>query len=494
MLWLCLHLPDLALEIFANSVPTADPLVVVCERGRKRRVALCNAAARLHGVRSGMGLDAARALVGSLRVCKRDEESERAALDRLATWACQFTSVVSLMPPQALLLEVSGSDRLFGGVERLREMVGRGLTELGYHAFLAIAPTPLAASWLAHAGREVCISRQSALAGALASLPLTHLGLAVKQGVMLQGMGVRTIGDCLRLPRDGVGRRAGPELVRTLDQALGRVPDPRPLFVVPPGFTGRLPLPAATGATEAILFPLRRLLLELEGFLRVRDAGARLITLSLHHAAARTTQVDLELVTPSRDAAYLAMLLRERLERVVLPALVEEVSLYVVDLHPLVPHSLDLFAPGQIPAQEALIERLRARLGRDAVHGLGQVAEHRPERAWCYVEPGHGATLHGKTDRQSQWNADSVWSAAEGRKRPLWLLCEPVLLEMRDRYPYLGGVLALSPERERIESGWWDGLDIARDYFVARSGQGAWLWVYREVAGEHRWFLHGLFG
>ena len=49
------------------------------------------------------------------------------------------------------------------------------------------------------------------------------------------------------------------------------------------------------------------------------------------------------------------------------------------------------------------------------------------------------------------------------------------------------------PERERIEGGWWDGGEVGRDYFVARSQQGERLWVFRELGGRRRWFLQGWF-
>jgi len=46
---------------------------------------------------------------------------------------------------------------------------------------------------------------------------------------------------------------------------------------------------------------------------------------------------------------------------------------------------------------------------------------------------------------------------------------------------------------ERIESGWWDGNDVGRDYFVAAGPGGERLWVFRDRA-DHRWYLHGRFG
>ena len=49
---------------------------------------------------------------------------------------------------------------------------------------------------------------------------------------------------------------------------------------------------------------------------------------------------------------------------------------------------------------------------------------------------------------------------------------------------------------ERIESGWWDGADVRRDYFVADTPDGATAWIYRDHrygVDDGEWFLHGLF-
>jgi protein ImuB len=73
-------------------------------------------------------------------------------------------------------------------------------------------------------------------------------------------------------------------------------------------------------------------------------------------------------------------------------------------------------------------------------------------------------------------------------------LPEPLPLEVRNGRPCLDGALEIEADRERIESGWWDGKDVRRDYFVARDIGGAWLWVYRELCANARWWLHGVFG
>jgi hypothetical protein len=46
---------------------------------------------------------------------------------------------------------------------------------------------------------------------------------------------------------------------------------------------------------------------------------------------------------------------------------------------------------------------------------------------------------------------------------------------------------------ERIESGWWDGQDVRRDYHVVVGAAGEKLWLYRDCR-SHEWYPHGIFG
>jgi protein ImuB len=79
-------------------------------------------------------------------------------------------------------------------------------------------------------------------------------------------------------------------------------------------------------------------------------------------------------------------------------------------------------------------------------------------------------------------------------RRPLWLMPEPQVLTELDGLPRRDGPLRLMSEPERVETGWWDGRGVARDYYVAVDPWGVRLWVFRERDSEHRWFLHGVFG
>ena len=475
-LWLALHLPYLPLEVFRRGTPgvaagspgSADAMAVCAGS----RVLLPDAAALRQGLRPGMALSAARALVPDLLALPRDTALESSTLEGLALWAGQFSPMCSLAPPDGLLLEVGGCLRLFGGLDALLARVRAGLPALGFDAVAACAPTPGGARLLARCGLETCAPDLDTLAVQVSRLPLEALEVAPAVLEGLQNLGVRTLGECLNLPRDGLARRFGRELPDQLDRALGRQPDPQPPFVPPVRFSSRLVLPVPVPSVEPLLFGTRRLAEELSGFLASRQAGAAALRLSLVHESGPATEVDLSLTMPSRDAAHLVALLRERLSRLCLRAPVEAVVLSCDRSLQLAPRHFSLFAgseDGAVPRAE-LVERLRARLGREAVHGLVLVPEHRPELAFREAEPG------------------TPCPPPPAGRRPLWLLAEPK--------PVAVAGLQLLEGPERIETGWWDGPEVRRDYHVASTADGARVWVYLEHGtgdGPGRWFLHGLF-
>jgi protein ImuB len=476
MLWAALHFPGFPVQVSERGARTPGPLAVAGARGE---VIACNAEAALAGVRPGMALSAAWALAPALAVKPRDEAAEREALQGVALWAGQFTPTVSLAPPCAVLAEIGGCLKLFGGLPRLLALIRDGLAGLGYRAALAAAPTPEGAHLLARAGLKQPVTDPAALREALAPLPIALLDCPRETHETLLNIGARSLGECLRLPRDGFARRFGQELLDRLDRALGAIPDPRPPFSPPPRHRSALALPAPAWEAEALLFAARRLVLELAGFLAAREAGVTRLRLELKHEEREATVLTLGFSLPCRDPERILALLRERFATLELPARVEGMALAAEETAGLAPRSLSFFPDAESAGEgrAALVERLRARLGEEAVQGLAPAADARPERAWAPVEPG----------------VRGMAAAAPG-PRPAWLLAAPRALAARDGRPWLDGPLELLAGPERIESGWWDGRDVARDYFLARDGRGARLWVFRERRERGGWYLHGVFG
>jgi protein ImuB len=472
--WLCIRASQLPLEIFARSGNKGQPLAV-SDEGRRASVLLCNEAAQGYGICPGMPVAAARALARDLIIQPRDHKAEQAALHSLAAWSYQFSSQVSLYPPCALLLEVQGSLALFGGRVALLKKLRTGLAGLGYKVQLAGAPTPLAALSLARCQREQMVEERHQLAAALAPLPISVLDWEQTLLERMDGMGVRRLADVLRLPRDGLARRLGQQSLLYLDRMLGRHPHPQTLYQPPTQFKHRLQLPSEVEHAQLLLFALQRLVLELCGWLQGLGAGVQTFDIDLLHRQGRHTSLCIGIHQESRDAEQFTILLRERLARLELPEAVIAVELRAEQTVSLEAQSPDLFGKADVQGGADLLDRLRARLGDQAVKGLSAVAEHRPEYAWSYSEPG---------DSQKDSN---------GQQRPLWLLPVPRQLKTRRGRPQLQGELKLQAGCERIESGWWDAQDVARDYFVAINPSGSCYWIYRELSGERRWYLQGVF-
>jgi protein ImuB len=491
--WLALYLPALPLQVFERGLQTQLPLAV----SERARILACNEAARGLGVRPGLGEGAARALAAGLRILRRRPAAERAALERLAAWAFGFSDWVSLeqgVPrPAAVVLEVRRSLRLFGGAEALYRRVIESAEALGWRVRGVLAPTPTAALVLARAGLHGVIGSHAAVRQALAERSPALLVTDAQARDDLARMGVRTVAALLRLPRAGLAERFGLPLLQRIERLLGERADPRRPFVPPTRFQAELELPAEVAGSDGLLFACRRLLDELGGFLAARQGGIQRLDWSLMHGEGRVSGFRLGTARLERDPARWLELLRERLERLALPEPVRAIRLESEPLVPLPPQDGDLFGdPAAVPnAAAALLDRLRARLGDEALRGLARVADHRPERAWRWTTPALGV---GRADEDRQAAAAARPGGLARAERPLWLLPEPLLLEQRARRPWLDGPLALEGGCERIETGWWDGFEIARDYYIATNRRGERLWIFREIDGARRWFLHGYMG
>lgn len=445
-----------------------------------------------------MRLAGAWALLPGLAVQERDLSREQAALTRLACWAGAFTSEVCLMPPQTLLLEVAGSLRLFDGAAKLFERVLQGCREQGFAPQAALAPTPLAAQWLAVAGDgQPCLAAAD-LPQRLGALPLAVLDLSPQHLARLTGFGVRSLGDVLRLPRAGLARRLSPDFVAELARALGELPDPRARFVFPESFAERLELPARVENALALGFAGRRLVAVLCGWLAARGGGVSQCTFEFEHERGTrqrpATSLVLGFAGATRSAERIDRVLIEHLQRLELPAAVEVIVLRAEAPEFLPGRAGNLFGErgegGKNTAADesiaALVERLQARLGCERVHGIASVAEHRPENA---SQP-RQAISRKSSSRMPAGIAPGIGP------RPLWLLPRPQALTELAGRPQRSGPLQLLAGPERIESGWWDAAetdalgDVRRDYFVALSPRAEWLWIFRSEAG---WFLHGVF-
>ena len=483
-LWFCIYLPNLPLEACGAG---KNALAVVEDQQGVHRVRLVNAAAGEAGVMAGQSVNAALALLPDLQLEERDTLREQQVLESLAAWLEQFSSFVSIAGHNVLLLEVAGSLRLFGGLPSLRQQVSAGLEQQGFAASLAIAPTPLSATWLARGGRRACIRAPENLVSMLRPLPLHCLDWPAAISEALVGVGANNVGDCLRLPRQGFARRFGVKRLLELDRALGRLPDPRASWRAPERFCADYEMTEEQSDQGLLLAACRELLESHEQFLLVRQLGTQRINFSFFHLKAPVTKLALGCTQADRSAKRWSDLLNIRFERLSLPEPVIAVRLQGGHTQALQTSSghLSFSGRGQTTQRHSmtqLAERLAARLGMQSVNGVTSLAEHRPQHAWC------------SRNLLSTKVSEALSFVRRGLKRPLWMLPEPTLLHVEQGYPLHLGRLTLVDGPERLETGWWDDDGIARDYYTAVNPRGMRLWVFRNRNPSAAWYLHGLFG
>jgi protein ImuB len=422
------------------------------------------------------------------------QESDAAAtLQRLSLYAQHFTSMVSIELPNALLLEIKGSIKLFGSLEMLHTGIAAAWERLSLRVQSATAPTTLAALWLARAGTGTHLENPGALAGALAALPIACTAWNPERLQTLRSMGVTRMGELLRLPRAGVARRLSPAAVLDLDIAMARQTAPRRAFVARERFRERGDFETEIETVVYLQKAIEPFVDHCAQFLRERQAGVQALELRLRHRVIPVTRVRVGLASITSDRRRLADVLDERLGRLELPAPVRGMELLSGTLQPLSANSLDAFAGlrgGGRDTAPQLVERLRARLGETAVYGVASIEEHRPEAAWQRVHELHLTTPVRLIDVPTGGLRSGP--VDHDMPRPVWLLAEPTMLSAVDLQQLQQGGLVLEEGPERIESGWWDGKGVARDYYIARQISGSRWWIFQERQTKC-WFLHGVF-
>jgi protein ImuB len=443
-------------------------LALLAGTPQRRVLQTVNDAARALGLRPGQSLTAAHALTKTFASVEYDPAEIERHQQFLAAWAYQFSSQVSLYYPRALLFEIESSLGLFGPWPRFEARLRQELTELGFRHRIVAAPNPAAARVLANFYDGVAV-QDHGLLQALAPLPIDRAGLDPQAATALSRMGLRRLAQVQALPRHTLARRFDADLLKHLDALTGQRPLALAFYQPPDRFDVRIELNFDVQSHQALLFPLRRLTGDLSAFLCGRDSGVQRFDLHLEHAQAPDTVIKVGLLSAEREPAMLFELARGRLEQVQVTSPVRGFRLVAQDLPVFVPQRQDLFddRPQQTLPWEQLRERLRARLGDEAVQGLRFHADHRPECAWqAASDKNLCPTLHRV-------------------QRPGWLLSEPTLLAEH------GVNILMGPER--IESGWWDGADIRRDYYLIQTRAGQQGWAFRNVGQSDGLWLQGWF-
>ncbi|SEH99941.1 protein ImuB [Paracoccus alkenifer] len=481
--------------------PAEAPLVIAGRDGSRRVVMAVDGRAQALGLRAGMALAKAQALVPGLAVVPADPRADARGLERLALWLMQrIAPVVAVDAPDGIVIDSTGADHLHGGeAPMLDALVGR-LALAGVTARAAIADSWGAAHALARYRADPVLVAAPGTAGAmLAPLPVQALRLPPALCDGLHDLGLACIGDLVGQPRAPLTRRFGPEPCRRLDQALGRAVEPIiPLRASDP-IEARCSFAEPIAAAETIARHIARLVDALCALLAERGLGARRLDLLCHRIDGTVQPVRVGLARPVRDPRRLARLLCDRIETIDPGPGIEIMSLAAILAQPLAERqSASALVEQAEPDLSGLIDRLSNRVGAGAVYRFAPVASDVPERSVRRIPPLAG-------DCGAGWPGH--WP------RPARLLTHPDPIEtmalLPDHPPHwfrwrgARHLVRRADGPERIFGEWWKRdaeLAAVRDYFRVEDDSGARFWIFRAGDGEdaatgsHRWFLHGVFG
>ncbi len=474
--------------------PLPSPLALTVSEAGGERITFADEAASRHGIRPGMRLADARALLPRLATLRADARADARTLEGLAHRCRRYSPRIALDDADGVLLDITGCAHLFGGEEALCREIRSALADLGHAARTAIADGALAAWAWARFGTAGPLPRNRS-SRLLKELPPAALRLPGDLLSRIERLGFRRIGELASLPRTALRRRFGEILPARLDALFGRAEDPFVPLAEPLRFEASLHLSEPIVTREALEASLEPLLHALLGQLEGARKGIRRLVLRLHRLDGGERRIVLETARPLREVRELASLLHLRLDRMRPDpgSGFERLHVRVERSEPLEAQQEDLLDPCRRSALERLLEILRQRLGRDRVFRPEPFPSHLPERAVRLMDA--GVPSSGK-----HWFAP--------RPRPLRLFARPPLLEVLAAVPdgppsrirSAGKHLRIRSAQgaERILPEWWrleesDGR--SRDYYRVLTEDGQRWWVFREgIYGEApspRWYLHG---
>jgi len=479
----------------AADAPDERALLLVGQERGAQVVAHCCDRARAGGVRLGMPAGEARALFAPEQVRALDDDPARtaAALERLARWAWRFAPVVAVDPPDGLLVDVTGCERVSRGERNLVRQTMRDVGRLGITGRAAIAPTfgcaRALARFAAHRGSIVPDGGQR---DALAGLPVAALGIGFDIVDALAEVGVERLGQVMDLPRSGLASRFGEEVLLRLDRALGQAIETIEPVRLEARCIATREFDGAATQIEAIERTARALLDDVCAQLARRERGARRLDLELLRLDASPVRRHVTLGRPTCDAKRLWSLLGARVERVNLGFGVERVTLAATRTGSIAHEQRRMPGAGRdLDGERALAETLDAmanRLGAQRVARIEAAESHLPERAFR-LRP----AMEDPARERARIAPAARPTVMLDRPAPAEVICltpDGPVVSLRWREG--AGRIVASEGPERIGDEWWSGdrAGPTRDYFRVCDESGRWWWLLREVE-TGRWFVCG---
>ena len=470
------------------------------------RLAAVDETAEAEGLTPGMTLADARARTPQVAVAKADPEADLALLARLGEVCRRYTPAVALHVPDGLDLDLTGCAELFGGEERLLELIGERMRRAHLSLRAALADTPAQAYGLARFGAGG-VTPQGAGEAAMAALPVAALRLDPQSCEVLRGLGLHRVDQILRLPRAALARRLGEAALDRLDEASGRRAGPLDLQSERLVFRAERRLFEPVCEPQAVLVVVGDLACDLAAQLEGRGLGGRRFGLELFRLDGAVKRLIVAAGRPLRAPEGICALFVERLaglnEGLEADFGFDHLRLTAEIVEAAAPKALDLLqASGSGSGLGDLADRIAARSGA-RMRRLKPGDAHAPEQAEIAVSAGASV----------DWGHEVPLRCDGAPLRPARLFQPPQPIEVGAAEVPEGPPAGFTWRRvrrkvvraegpERIEPEWGSGHPLAevRDYYRVEDEAGRRYWVFREGRYDltppvaPRWYIHGLFG
>jgi protein ImuB len=466
-LWVYLHFPQLQLDsLLSQQSSTEEATIIIVEQSQMQVIQLSKTAER-EGIREGMSLGAATTLCRALQVQPYQVKVEMDKLVSIADSLYRLTSDICFFTDTGLLLRIHTMLKLYGGLKPYWLAIKHLLDNLGVTYHYGIASTPLAAKLLALSHWDKVIEDPTEIQRYLMQCSLEKSELESKAVQKLNRVGIRRLGELMEIPLVDIAKRFTQPLAEYLGRLSGELPHPVTFYHPATQFERYMELLYEVSNSQVIIYPLRHLLKAMEQYLKLRDQLTIRIDIRLHQREHDALDFSVGAQQGEYRVVVWQRLLELQLEGIILQSPVFAITLKATETHMRSSEKLDLFngQQGELTRLQ-LMAILQAKLGEEAVFSSTLTNDHRPEYASQYTNC---------FDVKS--NIESIHSM-----RPLFLLSEPTCLTQK---------VSIESGPERLQTGWWDDNNVERDYFIARTQQGQWYWVFRTP--EQQWFLHGVF-
>lgn len=471
--WIYLHFPSLQLDQLLLVQPELKDCPLVLYDDSDLKLKQVNRTAVELGIQPGMALSDAWLLSSELVAQAVLPAYEKQLTSQVALYLYNYFADIALSEEGGLWIEISVMQRLHRGqLESVRRLRSK-LRTLSLSYSMGRATNPAAARVLAKAGvcLEQCEVTWEQAREALQSLDIGYTELQPEVIKKLRRMGLYSIGKLLNMPLALLGRKLGDGVVNCVAQLQGQQPFALQYFRPAVHFHQRMPLATEVFSWQGLRFPVNRLLLDLEHYLRVRQKMTRQLKLTLYTRDKQPIRVLLSLAQPTYRAQDFMSLCQLRLEREPLQQPILELALTVNNLESWLPgDQKSLTAGNQTSAQislQQLLNQLQTRLGESRIHGLTVTQSWLPELAQKRTKAGTPLP---------QWQES--W-------RPLWLLNTPLSVNI-NQWQFIS-------QPERLQTHWWHSPNLqvqTRDYLLAKDESGCVGWLYFDYASE-QWLLQG---